>query len=504
MAPFFSPDGQWVAFFTIGQLKKVSMQAGAAIPLSNGGLGSGGSWGEDGNIVATFSASGGLWRIPSGGGPATSICELAPGEVAFRWPQILPGGKAVLFTAFHSFTSGSGSIEVITLADRRRKTLQRSGTFGRFIPSGHLVYVQNGTLFAAPFDPDRLELRGTTGPVLEEVASEGQYGSAQFDFSGKSSDRGILLYRRARIAGRVVTVQWLDDTGKALPLLARPGEYVNLRLSPDGSLLALASAGDIWVYQPLRETMTAVTQEFGADYPIWTPDGRYLAFRAAGGLFWTRSDGSGKPQPLTQSKNMLITGSFDPAGTRLVFTELNPEGLYGIWTVPVENDATGLKTGKPEVFLQGSFNALNPRFSPDGRWLAYTSTESGTPQVYVQAFPGSPSGPNTKRQVSNDGGTHPIFSRIGGKLFFRALDNRIMVASYKVKGDSFVADKPRVWSERRLAEVGLLRNYDVAADGKRIAALIPAEGREGQPQHHVVFLLNFFDELRRRVPVERP
>jgi serine/threonine-protein kinase len=159
----------------------------------------------------------------------------------------------------------------------------------------------------------------------------------------------------------------------------------------------------------------------------------------------------------------------------------------------------GLSAGKPEIFVQTSYDTMIPSFSSDGRWLAYTSTESGTREVYVQAYPDR----GGKWQISNGGGMLPIFSRRGGELFFRTLDNQIMVASYSVKGDSFVADKPRLWSGKRLANIGLQGNYDLAPDGKRIVGLMRAETPEAQKaQNHVVFLLNFFDYLRQRVPTE--
>jgi len=168
--------------------------------------------------------------------------------------------------------------------------------------------------------------------------------------------------------------------------------------------------------------------------------------------------------------------------------------------VPVENDRTGLRAGKPEVFLKTSSDERHPSFSPDGRWLAYVSDESGRFQVYVRTFPDK----GGKWQISNSGGAYPVWSRNGRELFFRTDDNRIMVADYTAKVDSFAAGKPRLWSEKKLADLGLVGsgNYDVAPDGKRIAAVMPAEGPEvQQAQNHVIFLQNFFDEVRRRTAV---
>jgi serine/threonine protein kinase/Tol biopolymer transport system component len=495
-SPFFSPDGQWVAFFAQAKLKKVSVDGGEAIALCDANASAtGGSWGEDGNVIAALNNNAGLSQIPSAGGAPTAATELdrEHGEVTHRWPQILPGGKAVLFTASPTLNSFNGAnIEVMSLADHRRKTLVRGGTFGRYLPSGHLVYVNGGTLFAVPFDLDRLEVRGTPVPVPDQVGYNTLNGSAQFDFS----QAGTLVYRSGEAGGGLVTVQWLDAAGKTQPLLAKPGEYQRPSLSPDGSRLAI-SMSDIWVYEWQRDTMTRLTFGPGTSvYPRWSPDGRYIIFYAVGGgVSWTRSDGSSNPQPLIQSKNSQIPWSFTPDGKRLAFYEQNAENSNDLWTVAVESAGAGLRAGKPEPFLQSSFDKRHPSFSPDGRWMAYDSTESGSLQVYVRAFPGK----GGKWQVSNSGGVYPVWSRNGHELFFRTEDNQIMVAGYTVKGDSFIADKPRVWSEKRIANVSLFANYDLAPDGKRIAALMPVETAEGQKaQSHVIFLENFFDEVRRR------
>jgi serine/threonine-protein kinase len=181
--------------------------------------------------------------------------------------------------------------------------------------------------------------------------------------------------------------------------------------------------------------------------------------------------------------------------------ELDPETSGDLWTVPVGNDGTGLRAGKPEVFLQTPAAELNASFSPDGKWLAYTSDESGSYQVNVRAFPDT----GEKWQISSDGGDYPMWSRSRRELFFKPLDNRIMVAGYTVQGDKFVPAKPRLWSEKALANtVHIRKNVDLAPDGKRVVAMMSTEGLETQPsQHQVVFLENLFDELRRRAPVKR-
>jgi Tol biopolymer transport system component len=503
-APFFSPDGQWVAFFSESKLKKISVEGGAAVALCDAGASAlGGSWGEDGNIIAAITGGGGaLSKIPSAGGAPTPVTQLAQGEAEHSWPQILPGGKAILFTTNASLTFGfdRANIEVMSLADHHRKTLQRGGTFGRYLPAsngnGYLLYINNGTLFAVPFDSGKLDVQGTPSPVLEEVAYSTITGSAQFDFS----QHGTLVYLGGRAAGgNLVTVQWLDAVGGTQPLLSKPGGYRRPHVSPDDQRLAMEDGSDIWVYEARRDTMTRLT--FGGDRnanPVWSPEGRYVVFSGDGGMWWVRSDGAGKPQLLIQGKNRMVPFSITADGKRLAYAELNPGTLYDIWTVPIEDDAV-LRAGKPEIFLKTSADERQSTFSPDGRWLAYASNESGTFQVYVRAFPDN----GGKWQISNAGGVYPVWSSNGHELFFRADDNRIMVATYAAKADSFVPDKPRVWSNKQLANLGAIgaSNYDLAPDGKRIAALMPVEEPEArQAQNHVIFLENFFDELQRKVP----
>jgi len=494
--PFFSPDGQWVAFFGEGKLKKVSVRGGPATVLCErcgSALLNGASWGEDGNIIAVLDVT--LSRIPVAGGTPTRLTELSPGEFVHRWPQVLPGGKAVLFSAYTSMTGLEGaSIEVMSLGDRRRKTLLRGGTWGRYLPSGYLVYINKGKLLALPFDLNRLEVRGTPVPVLEGIAYSTATGSAQIDFSRN----GTVVYRSSRAGGGLVTMQWVDRLGTTRALLPVPGNYLSPAVSPDGNRLALTSEGDIWVYESQRGDMTRLTFGSGFGNPIWSADGRYVVFRAARGMFWIRANGTGNPQPLTQSKNQQTPWSFTADGKRLAFVEVNPEGRADIWTVPVENDGSGLLAGKPEVFLQTRFDERAPSFSPDGRWLAYASNESGSYQVYVRAFPDK----GVEWRVSTSGGMQSFWSHTGRELFFRNNNYQAMVAPYTVQGDSLRLDKPRLWSERVFARADTTRNFDLAPDGKRIVALMPAEDPEGQkPQNHVIFLLNFFDELHRLVPL---
>jgi len=499
--PFFSPDGQWVGFFTGragDKLYKISVEGGAAVPLADLSGTIGGSWGADDNIIVG-GINRGLLRVPARGGAPTTALERASGAGEYVFPQILPGGKAVLFSD-RTRGGNTNSIEVFSFAGRGQKTLVRGGYAGRYLPSGHLVYANKGTLFAIPFDVDRLETRGTAVPVLDDVDYQPGTFGVDVDFAGI----GTLVYRRGTSAPGAtgMSIQWVDGAGKKDPLRAKPGAYRSLRLSPDGKRLALLAgegSTDVWVYDLQRDAMTKLT--FGAGpyiFPIWSPDGRYVLFGAPGkGIYWTRADGAGQPQPLTQSQNPQIPSSFAPSGKWLAYFEIleRPQ----VFTIPLEEQGGQWKAGKPEQFLKSQFTDLNPAFSPDGRWLAYASDESGNSEVYVRAFPPPASGQGGQWQISNSGGTAPRWSRNGRELIYQAGD-QLMTVSYSVKGDTFVAEKPRVWIDK--LGTGARLAWDLAPDGKRVVVLTPVGTPEApKADHEVTFLLNFFDELRRRAPV---
>lgn len=501
-SPFFSPDSQWIAFFADRKLKKVSVLGGAPVTLcESGAVARGGSWGDDGNIIASLSTTGGLSRIPDGGGVPAPATELKKDERTHRWPQVLPGSQAVLFTA-HSGSSNydDANIEVHSFKTGERKTLHRGGYHARYLPSGRLVFLHKRTLFAAPFDPGKLALTGAPAPVIEDAGGLSS-GAADFD----SSRTGHFAYLSGRMTQTGLTISWLDGTGKTQPLHPTPGLYASPKFSPDGKRLAFSmdsgQGADIWVRDIERDTPSRLSFLPGRNgYPVWTPDGKHLVFRSSGhatpGIYWIRSDGSGEPRKLTELA--AWPHSFSPDGKRLAIT--GQDSGLDILTAPLEGDPASPRLGKPEPFVKTPFNDGYPEFSPDGRWIAYDSNESGASEVYVRPFPG----PGGKWQISTGGGAQPIWSRNGRELFFRSGDMRLMVADYTAKGDSFARGKPRVWSERRLLDMGPYPLFDLTPDGKRFAAMLAQpETGEQKPVTHLMFLVNFFDELRRRVPAGR-
>jgi Tol biopolymer transport system component len=361
-------------------------------------------------------------------------------------------------------------------------------------------------VYAVPFDPVRLEVRGTAAPLLEDVAINSLEGVAQLDFARN----GTLVYQSGKASNISWPIVWLDSSGRTQALLSAPGFYMTPRFSPDGQRLALAvgagRARDIFVYDWQRDTMSRLT--FAAQesyYPLWTLDGKHIVFRSSSpagySVGWIRSDGAGEAQRLLESKRTPIPYSFSPDGKTLAYYETNSETGFDIWSLSLDlSDADHPKPGKSEPFLRTPANELRPAFSPDGRWIAYTSDESGRYEIYVRAFPG----PGGKWQISTTGGNPPMWSRDGRELFFETLDNRIMVADYTAKGDSFVAGKPRLWSETQIRGTGAVVNLDLAPDGKRFAVFpMPDPKAEEKGSVHVTFLLNFFDEVTRRIPVAR-
>jgi eukaryotic-like serine/threonine-protein kinase len=513
---FFSPDGQWIGFFADGKLKKIPVEGGdAPVTLCDApGFPRGGSWGDDGNIVTAFNwGATGLVRVPSGGGASIQLTQpiKEKGELAHAWPQVLPGSRAVLFTVYGVGAYDDGEIAVVSFKTGERKSLHRGASYGRYLPSGHLVYLQKNTLWAAPFDLSRLEVTGAPQPVLEEVNSN-TAGGGDFDFS----QTGTLVYVSSKAQISFPYSIWqLESTGQTKALQVPPGLYENPRFSPDGKRLAFELAtgsarADIWVKDLERNSVSRLTNLPGRNnLPVWTPDGKSIVFaswsQAAPGIYWIRADGAAEAQRLTEPDGKIIIQyphSFSPDGKRLAFVQYGFGVPAQIMTAPIEGDRDDLRMGKAQRFLQTSFSERDPAFSPDGHWLAYGSDESGNDEVYVRPFPG----PGGKSQVSTDGGSRPIWSRDGRQLFFLTPDLRIMVASYTAQGDTFSAGKPHVWSQKNLVEIGGFYPYDLAPDGKRFAVVLNPGGTEEQEQRStdsVIILLNFFDELRRKVPSGR-
>jgi Tol biopolymer transport system component/predicted Ser/Thr protein kinase len=502
--PFFAPDGQWIGFFAGGKMKKTSLEGGAPVTLvETSGPGARGAWwGEDGSIIATLDVRH-LFRVPDAGGKAEMLAAKPEpkGFISYRWPQILPGGETVLVTANTTPASfEDATIAAVSLKTGDLKVLAHGGYFGRYLPSGHLTYVHQGTLFAVAFDARRLETRGVPAPILEDMVGNTTAGAGQLSFSRT----GTLVYLSSESGSGARTVEWMDATGKKLPLLTATGAVLTPRLSPDGTRLALAVDGDISVYDAGSGATTRITFTHAPNwFPVWTPDNKHIVYAAStGGIWWTRADGFGQPEQILKTPGRAVPGSFSPDGERLALHQYGEGGNRDIWILPLDTaDPDHPKPGKLELFVRTPTAAdVEPAFSPDGRWLAYTSNESGSPQIYVRPYPEGAAG-GGKWQISTAPGEFSIWSPNGRELFYVTLDGHIMVADYTANGNTFNPGKPRQWCETPILLTGGYRPFDLAADGKRFAIFPTAEtagDQKGSP--HLTFLVNFFDELKRRLP----
>jgi serine/threonine-protein kinase len=493
-APFFSPDGEWIGFSAAGRLKKISVHGGAAVSICEAPTLRGASWGEDGTIVLTPDIYSGLVRVSDAGGKTQVLTEPSKkGERTHRWPQILPGGRTVLFTA-HTEAAGfdNATIEALDLKTGDWKPVLKGGYYARYLPSGHLVYVNRGALMAVAFDAARLESRGTPVTLYDDLAANAISGGGQFDFS----KTGTLVYLKG---GQQLQFAMLDAAGKIQPLMPTSGGYFSPRFSPDGKRMALSSVGSAMVYDIQRNTpFQLVVSGKLISSTVWSPDGKHIAYaegagNSTAGIWWIRADGSGTPWKLLDPSPNQVAYSFSPDGRRLLFVRQDGAGKLDIWSLPLDlADPEHPRPGPAEPFHETPFNENTPMFSSDGRWVAYMSDEGGTTEIYVRPFP-----PGSGRwQVSTGGGKFPTWSG-SSKLFYESLDNRIMEVDYSEQSGELVLGKPKVWSETRLGSTGAARNYDVGPDGRHFVVM--AETQSPASTVHVTFLLNFFDELRRRL-----
>jgi Tol biopolymer transport system component len=507
--PFFSPDGKWIGFFAGLELKKITVYGGAPVKLcTTTAPPRGADWGPDGYIVANLDNQH-LWRVPESGGNATMLGdpEGTRGR-SWRWPQIFGTGRYVMFTA-GTGSVGTGyddaDIDVMTLKTGTVKTVARGGYFARYIPTGHLVYIHHSSLFAAPFDIDRMEERGAAVPILNDVAGSPGMGAGHLSFS----DSGALVYLDGKADETAFQSSWADLAGKDEVIWSTPTAMLSPKVSPDGKLVAGSVEDGIVVYDPQRAAVRKLPSSQGRSV-IWAPDGKHLAYSGGSGsagelgIWWVRADGSSQPQLLFSEKTLgLRVTSFTPDGRTLAFwmTRPNANGNGGrpeIWTMKMDlQDPEQPRAGKPELFLTAPGGVSDAAFSPDGRWIAYTVNESGshTPEVFVRPFPGgSRSG---QWQISNAGGGFPVWSRKGGELYYKSILGGIMAVDYRVTGDALEAAKPHQ-TLIHVANMSSAMSFDLAPDGKRFL-ITRAEAPQDAGPVHVTFLLNFFDELKRRV-----
>jgi serine/threonine protein kinase/Tol biopolymer transport system component len=491
LSPFFSPDGHWVGFFAEGKLKKVPVTGGTPITICDAPGAWGGSWGQNDVIYFARGSFSALWQVTAKGETPRPFTKLdgQTGEVSHRWPQVLPGGKAVLFSVWTGPGRDERQIQLQMVGSGERRLLVQGGSSGYYVPTGHLVYSRQGTLMAVPFDLARLEVAESAPIDVTEGVLDTEEGTQY-----AVSSNGPLAYVPGSPQQYESTLVWVDRNGKSEPLSAPPRFYFAPRLSPDGQEVALWTFGataDVWIYDLVRGTVTRLISQGSSQFPIWTPDGKRLTYRGTRGgsrnLFWKMADGSGAEERLTTGEGTQTVGSWSPDGQVLAFTAGGSTTGSDIWILR-------LSDRKTQPFLQTPSNESAPRFSPDGRWLAYISDESGRVEVYVQPYPG----PGGKWQISTEGGTGPVWNRNGRELFYRSGDKMMAVEIATQPG--FAAGKPRVLFEGQYQPApGNYSNYDVSPDGQRFLMLKPMEQAERAPTQ-INVVLNWFEELKQKVP----
>jgi serine/threonine-protein kinase len=493
--PFFSPNGEWVAFYAAGKLKKIAVAGGVTQSIGDVTSPRGGSWGADDVIITSRETLDGLWQFPANGGEPkrlTSPSGDPEGMTAHRWPQILPDKKGVLFSA----TSGlRGSLRVL-LPDGTIKSLLSNAPYGRYSTTGHVIYYQSGSLLAARLDLERLEVTGPAIPLVQGVAFTPNVANADFDLS----PAGTLVYVKGP-ASTASVVSWVDTSGTATPLLAKPRQYSYVAVAPDGKRVATIfledGRSDLWVYDPARDLLTKLNSGGRAIWPVWTPQGDFVLTGDGPSIRWSPSDGGagGEAGPKAEI-GVFNLGSFSKAGDRFTYSASAEGGRS--WIVSVERILEGLKFGKPEALLDGG---IVPALSPDGRFVAYGSRESGRAEIYVRPLLTTQNGIHVaasgRQQISSEGGSYPQWSSSGQELFYQGSDRRIWVASYTVAGDQLMPEKARHWSEVQISDLGSTPSFSLAPDGKRVAAIVDLDSAPG-PETRIHVLFNFPDELRRR------
>lgn len=394
-------------------------------------------------------------------------------------PSFLPGGKMILCS--------QGPLSIVPLDGGKAKPVPGiTAKWAQYVSIGYILYTDDrSTLQALPFDVKRLEAKGPSFPLLEDVES--------FDISST----GTLLCRRG--GPELRTVQWVDESGKTEPIIQKPGLYGFPQLSPDGKRLVLTIRTDkgrqIWIYDLDRRAMNRlILDDTGGVFPLWMPGGKYLLFHGGDGIFIVASDGSGKPRRILETDG--YPQSISPDGRRLAVVRHTPGTARDVWMVPLSGLGDALQAGKPEPFINGAADELNPTFSPDGKWLAYASNQTGVYIVYVRSL----KNPEATWQISSEEGYLPQWSPNGEEIIFRSLRGEgLWAASYSVRGDTFVPGVIQPFGgsveipTERAAPI-----FTISPSGNRIVAVLAASAAEGiRPHPNYILILNFFEEIKR-------
>jgi Tol biopolymer transport system component len=470
--PFFSPDGESIAFFAEGRLKRVATSGGPTVALAETSSSRGGVWLPDGTIVYSPEYTSGLWRVPAAGGTPQPVLPVDndKGERTFRYPDVVDGGRAVLFTVGDADSPNNydgARIEAYSFQTKERHVLVRGANMARYAPPDRLVYALEGILYSVAFDPKRLSVSGDPSAVVEGVAGDASSGAAHFDIA----DDGTLVFVPGAAGQRGSFLSLLDRSGKPSRLPLSPRGFLQPRFSPDGTRLAftvgsgtVGGDGDVWVYSLGSQALSRLTFGGNSNCPTWTPDGREITyFDLKAQVIRTKpADGSGTARLETESDGATtppvptLPEAWSPDGTTLAYTRLG-----------TSTDLYLLTRGEePRLF---ETNACCPSFSPDGRFVAYSSPASGQSTVFVRPVTG-----DGKWQVSSDSGGYARWSRDGRTIFYIAIGSRSrpLMAVDVVPGPTFRAGPPRVLFgglglSRYMTATAPLENWDATPDGSR-------------------------------------
>ena len=508
--PFFSPDSRWIGFFEEGDLKKVAVTGGAVVTLSRElGNPEGASWGDDGTIVvSSIDGNIGLRRVSADGGAATPLTTPSAAQNPHLTPSMLPGSRALLFSIWAN-TREDQQIAVLDLKSGQQKTLLRGAVAAEYLETGHLVYATvddratvAGTLWAVAFDLDRLAVLGEPVRVSETM------GVDMFvDYA--VSRTGALVYVPARALSR--SLVWVDRTGRETAIDELPPRpYDTVSLSPDGTRVAFGVFDqdfDIWTWDLARHSLTRLTFDPGVDtLPRWTPDGRQIVFQSERtgvlNVYRVAADGSGSVERLTTSNSAHWPNSITPDGTALLFCEQRPKTGFDILRLPLPSRLAGGATRSNERVSEATTLVASPsseyaaNISPDGRYFAYQSAESGGRfEIYVRPYRDASLG---RWQISTEGGMAPIWARTGRELFYLDASNTLMTVSVDTSGPRLTFGRPARVFETKYA--GNFYSYDVTPDGRRFLTMKNSTADGPHQARRMVVVLNWFEEVRRRVP----
>ena len=493
--PFFSPDGRWIAFWQGGFLRKVSVQGGPPANIASGiGQLLGGTWGRDDTIVYSSPAAV-LFRVPAAGGTPMQI-PLGASDSArgHRWPRFLPNGRHLLVTR----GQGVDQYTVIVLDLETQEVRELfAGSDARYVSTGHVVFSVGGALQAARFDAGSLEASADRTPVVEQVLTKTS-GAANFDVSGN----GSLVYVAGSGALGSQVVVTLDRQGRVTPLAGIPtGSYRDVRVSPDGRRVAVATFDDVWTYDIARRTMSRLTTNPAQDRsPLWTRDGQRILFTSMRAnypeLFSKPADGTGTDERLfTRAKDAvdLRANGWSADGRRLLFTEV-PANIYC-----AIGHAAADKLSEQAMLVQNDFCNDYSAVSPDGRWIAYDSVLAGRYEIYVERYPEM----GGRQQISTNGGRLPLWSPSGRELYFASLDTRQILAVPIQPGPPLTAGGSQVIFEGEfLAPQTGWRPYDIGPDGRFVIIRSGGDESRDASAPDMVVVQHWAEELKRLVPAK--